>query len=320
MQPLPTSANIIPPATGWLEAANMAFIKGFLRLAFKPFMRPGVPFGIQRMVVRALSKTMLPVAAVVKQQAKQGTVPAMEVISPKRTQAQGKAGAILYLHGGALCLGSPATHRSLTTRLAQTSGMTVYVVDYRKVPEHPYPAAPDDVQAAYHHVLGQGFSPSQVVVAGDSAGGLLCLSLAIRLKLAGATMPAGLLLLSPVTDPLSQGETHRTMANADPMIRPSWLKLGQSGYQCPPGTPENNPLMQDLTGLPPMLIQVGSQEVLLSDSTALAAHARASGVSCDIEIQTGGWHDYQLQGFFLKCARTAVERLGQQACRWVQTA
>jgi len=314
-----SSTTTLPRPSGWLEAINTAAIKGFLRIAFKPWIGPVLPVTWQRRWVAALSHTMPAVSAHIQTMPHQDEMPAIVMVSSMPlTDTDIQDGVILYVHGGAFCLGGPSSHRSLTTRLAYSSGMPVYVVDYRLAPEHPYPAGLDDIQAAYDYLLRQGYSASNIVVGGDSAGGLLTLSLALRLRAAGAPMPAGLLLLSPMTDPLMQGETLQRLARADPMITPAWLKMGWGFYQCPPGTPENNPLTQDLSGLPPMLVQAGSEEVLLSDITALVERAQHHGVACHMELQMGVWHVYQLQAFFLTSARTAIERLGQQARRWVK--
>lgn len=316
---VPSSAKIIPIAAGMLEAVNAAVIKGFLRLAFKPFVSPGVPIAWQRWLLITSSKTMPTVAARIQHMPRLDEQPAMEVVSPiDHSQAQGNAGVILYIHGGALCAGTPGTHRSLTTRLAKASGMPVYVVDYRLAPEHVHPAGPDDVENAYKYLLKQGYPAANIVVGGDSAGGMLALSLALRIRASGSPMPAGLLLLSPWLDPLLAGESQRTLTKADPMLQVNWLSMSQRMYQCPAGHPDNNPLTQDLTGLPPMLVQVGSEEILLSDSATLAERAQQFGVPCNLEVQMGAWHVYQLQGFFLQCARDAIERLGQQAQQWVK--
>lgn len=315
----PPSPSIIPPSPGWLEAINTALIKSLLRIAFKPWIGPLLSATWQRRLVAALSKTMPAVSAHIQTMPRQDALPAIEMVSSiPLADTDINAGVILYVHGGAFCLGSASSHRSLTTRLAHASGMPVYVVDYRLAPEHPYPAGLDDIQAAYDYLLRQGYSADNIVIGGDSAGGLLALSLALRLRAAGAPLPAGLLLLSPMTDPLSQGDTHRSLAKADPMITTAWLNMGWRFYQCPAGTPETNPLTHDLSGLPPMLVQAGSEEVLLSDIKALVARAQQHGVACHMELQMGVWHVYQLQAFFLQSARSAIERLGQQARLWVK--
>lgn len=315
------STTVLPPATGWLEAIATALIKGFLRMAFKPWIGPALPVTWQRRWVAALSKSMPAVPAYIQTMPHQDDMPTIEMVSAAPlSKTDVEDGVILYVHGGALCLGSPSSHRSLTTRLAHSSGMPVYVVDYRLAPEHPYPAGLDDVHAAYDYLLRQGYGPANIVVGGDSAGGLLTLSLALRLRAAGAAMPAGLLLLSPMTDPLSQGITHQTLAKADPMITTPWLEMGWRAYQCPAGTPENTPLSQDLTGLPPMLVQAGSEEVLLADIQALVEKAQQHDVFCRLELQMGVWHVYQLQAFFLTSARSAIDRLGQQAQQWIKAA
>jgi acetyl esterase/lipase len=222
----------------------------------------------------------------------------------------GAAGAILYLHGGAFCLGHAGTHRAISTRLALAADATVYVPNYRLAPEHPWPAALDDALGCYQALLEQGHRPQQIVLAGDSAGGALALAVALRLKQRQQVQPAGLLLLSPVTDPTLGGTTLRSNARIDPMLRRSWVEQGLRWYAAPAHEPAHHPLEQDLAGLPPMLIQVGEREILLSDATRLAEHASRCGVRCRLEIHAGRWHVFQLQAFYLPSIARAIRTLG----------
>jgi acetyl esterase/lipase len=217
---------------------------------------------------------------------------------------------ILYLHGGAFCLGHPGTHRAISTRLAVAADVPVYVPDYRLAPEHPYPAALDDAQACYRGLLAQGYRPAQIVLAGDSAGGALALALAWRLKQQQQPPAAGLLLLSPVTDPTLGGSTLHSHARRDPMLRQSWVRQGMRWYAAPAHEPAHSPLEHDLAGLPPMFIQVGEREILLADATRLAAHAERCGVPCQLEIHAERWHVFQLQAFQLPSAARAIRSLG----------
>lgn len=294
---------------GRLEAANAAFLRGFLRLAFRAFIGPPVgPIG-QRRWTAILSLLMPGRRGVVRSQTVVSGVP-VEVVVPRAGKAQG---ALLYLHGGAFCLGGPSTHRSITSHLAYESGMSVWVPDYRLAPEHPYPAALDDVTAAYRALLSQGHAPGSIVLAGDSAGGALVLALAISLRDRGEAMPAGLMLISPVTDPTLSGASLTEKADADPMVRRGWLAQGLQWYRCPPGTRAHAPLKTQLGGLPPMLIQVGDREILLSDATRLADHAAQCGVDCRIEIHRARWHVFHLQSFYLRSAVQALQTLARFA-------
>jgi cation diffusion facilitator CzcD-associated flavoprotein CzcO/acetyl esterase/lipase len=304
-----TGAVVVsPPADQW-ERLNVAFLRGFLRSAFRPLVGPPLPARAQRAVVGVLAPLMPGVGGPMRRRETIGAIHA-EVLEPGRP---GTVGAILYLHGGAFCLGAPATHRSITTRLAAESGMPVWVPDYRLAPEHPYPAALDDAEACYRHLLGKGVEARHIVLAGDSAGGTLALALALRLRDAGCSMPAGLMMMSPVTEPTLCAPSVAANARIDPMVRRSWVAQGIAWYACPPGVSAHRPLEADLAGLPPMLVQVGDREILLSDSLLLAEHARQCGVDCRLEVHERRWHVFHLQAFYLASAQAALRRLAEFA-------
>ncbi|AOK61183.1 alpha/beta hydrolase [Burkholderia ubonensis] len=290
---------------GALEALNAGFLRGFLRVGFRSLIGPPFGVGVQRRIVGLLSPLMPGIGGVIRYRTSAGGVPA-EVIAPKRGDA---GGAILYLHGGAFCLGGPGTHRGVTTRLADEAGMAVWTPDYRLAPEHRCPAALDDALAAYAALRTQGYAPARIVVAGDSAGGALALALAIALRDRGEPAPAALLLISPVTDASLGGDTLATRRGDDPMIRRGWLEQGLRWYHGAGAAATRGPLDVDLRGLPPMLIQAGDQEVLLSDAQRLAAHALACGVPCRLEIHAARWHVFHLQSFYLRSARDALRTL-----------
>ncbi|RQS03386.1 steryl acetyl hydrolase [Burkholderia sp. Bp9002] len=290
---------------GTLEALNAGFLRGFLRVGFRSLIGPPFGIGVQRRVVGLLAPLMPGVGGMIRYRTQAGGVPA-EVVAPKRGDS---GGAILYLHGGAFCVGGPGTHRSVTTRLADESGLAVWAPDYRLAPEHPHPAALDDALAAYAALRAQGHAPARIVVAGDSAGGALALALAIALRERGEPAPAGLLLISPVTDAALGGDTLATRRDDDPMIRRGWLEQGLRWYHGTGAATARGPLDIDLRGLPPMLIQAGDQEVLLSDSMRLADHALACGVPCRLEVHAARWHVFHLQSFYLRSAREALRTL-----------
>jgi cation diffusion facilitator CzcD-associated flavoprotein CzcO/acetyl esterase/lipase len=307
-RPLPGHAGgvVVSPPADWWERLNAAFLRGFLRTCFRPFVGP--PFGArtQRAVVGLLAPLMPGVAGVVRRREAVAGVP-VEVLGAADAGARG---AILYLHGGAFCLGGPGTHRSITSRLAIGSGMAVWVPDYRLAPEHPYPAALDDAEACYRHLLVLGIAPGRIVLAGDSAGGSIALALALRLRDAGCEMPAGLMMISPVAEPALSASSVAANARIDPMLRKGWVAQGIAWYGCPPGVTAHHPLQADLSGLPPMLVQVGDREILLSDSLLLAAHARKCGVECRLEVHEDRWHVFHLKSFYLASARAALRSLG----------
>jgi len=291
-----------PPVPG--ERLQAGFQRAFLRVCFRPLIGPPFGAGFQRTVVKLLAPLMPGVRGVRLRQERMQGVP-VEIVTPEQT---GK-GAILYLHGGAFCLGSPVTHRSITTRLAREARMDVWVPDYRLAPEHRYPAALDDAQACYQAMLASGIPAAGIVFGGDSAGASLALALVLRLRDAGQPLPAGLALASPVSDPGLSGASVAARAGIDPMVRKSWVAQGIAWYACPAQDGVHAPLTADLRGLPPMLIQVGDQEILHDDATLLTAHARECGVSCVLEEYAQRWHVFHLQAFYLRSAAHAIGRL-----------
>lgn len=307
---------IVAEPDGMLERLNANLLRGFLRFGFRSLIGPPSGVGFQRRVVGMLSLLMPGVGGVIRYRLPAGAV-TTEVVAPKRGDT---GGAILYLHGGAFCLGSPNTHRSVTTRLARESGMAVWVPDYRLAPQHPHPAALSDVLDTYATLRAQGYAPERIVVAGDSAGGALALALATALRERGEAMPAALALISPVTDVALGGETISTRSGDDPMIRRGWLEQGLRWYHGPDPAAAGGPLDTDLRSLPPMLIQVGDQEILLSDSLRLAWHANACGVRCTLEVHAGRWHVFQLQSFYLRSARDALRTLADFAAQRARAA
>ena len=219
-----------------------------------------------------------------------GGVPAI-VATPRSVPAERH---ILYLHGGGYVVGSPRTHIAMAARLARRAHAAISVIDYRLAPEHPYPAAIDDCVAAYRAII-ERTDPALVTIAGDSAGGGATLATLCALRDQGAPLPAAAYLVSPWTDLTGSGETTRTKADVDPMIDPTGLTEVGRLYagELPLDHPGVSPLYADLAGLPPLLVQAGSDEVLLSDSTRLVARARAAGVLADLDVREGMWHVYQ---------------------------
>jgi len=292
-----------------MERLQAGFQRAFLRCCFRPLIGPPFRAGAQRAIVGLLAPLMPGVAGVHCRRQRYHGVPVEILASESATPTPGRRGVILYLHGGAFCLGSPATHRSITTRLARDAGLAVWAPDYRLAPEHPYPAALDDAQTCYEALLESGVAAHEIVLAGDSAGASLALALALRLRNAGQALPAGLALVSPVADPGLDGGTVAANARIDPMVRKAWVAQGLAWYACPPREGAHAPLASALDGLPPMLVQVGDQEILHGDSTRLAAHAGRCGVSCRLEVYEERWHVFHLQAFYLRSAQDAIARL-----------
>lgn len=199
---------------------------------------------------------------------------------------------VLYLHGGAYNIGSLNTHRDLAAQISKASKIKTLLIDYRLAPEHIHPAAVEDVVIAYRWLINNGFSPKNIVIAGDSAGGGLTIAALVSLRDAYEPLPAATVCLSAWTDLELTGESITTHVHADPFLNPDWLRFMAQHYVAnhDPHTPLISPIYADLSGLPPMFIQVGSDEILLSDSTRLAQHAHMSGVDTKLEIWEKMWH------------------------------
>jgi len=219
---------------------------------------------------------------------------------------------LLYLHGGAYQIGSPATLRHLVALLSGAARARALSVDYRLAPEHPFPAAIEDALAAYRWLLASGIDPALIAVAGDSAGGGLALGALVALRDAGDPMPAGAVLLSPWTDLALTGESLRTRAAVDVMIKPEGIPETVALYLAgaDPRHPYASPLYADLRGLPPLLIHVGDAEVILHDSTRLAARASEAGVEVSLEIWDDMPHVFPAFAGLLPEADQAIERVG----------
>jgi acetyl esterase/lipase len=209
------------------------------------------------------------------------------------------AGVTLYLHGGGYALGSIDTHRELIARLARATHTRALAIDYRLAPEHPYPAALEDATTAYLWLLKQGITPSHIIIAGDSAGGGLTLATLVALRDAREPLPAGAVCISPWTDLALSGPSMYSKANVDPILTLDSSKLYADCYvgDHEPTNPLISPLYADLGGLPPLLIQVGADEILLDDATRCAAKAREAGVDVTLETWDGLFHVFQIVPF-----------------------
>jgi acetyl esterase/lipase len=233
-----------------------------------------------------------------------GGVPAEWITTPGIDRDR----VILYLHGGAYYLGSINTHRPLVAPLTSAAGMRALLPDYRLAPEYPFPGALEDAARAYRWLLSEGIAPGNIVIAGDSAGGGLALATVVSLRDEGDPLPAGVVALSPWTDLAGTGGSLRSKAGADPMFGSVEMAPTARHYvgEHDPKTPLISPLYADMSGLPPLLIQVGEDEILLDDSTRLAERARAAGVDVTLDIWEGLFHVFQVFTF-LPEARRAVK-------------
>ncbi len=225
----------------------------------------------------------------------------------------GSERVILYLHGGAYNAGSTRSHRALAANIAYAAHARALTIDYRLAPEHPYPAALVDAFSAYKWLLESGIRPEQITVTGDSAGGGLTIALLVALRERRVPMPAAAVVLSPWTDLSASGESWQENTKVDYLINRPKLKEAARLYlkNASPQTPLASPVYANLAGLPPLLIQVGSEEVLLSDSLRLAENARLSGVDVTLEVWEGMQHVWQFAASFVPEARQAIDKVGK---------
>jgi acetyl esterase/lipase len=300
-----------PPTETVTERLVAAVLRGVLRAMLRPTFRAGLPFAQQRSRLERIARLTLPARGV------SCTPTTLGGVRGERVQARGaaaSANAVLYLHGGAYCVGSPATHRAITTRLARLTGASVFAADYRLAPEHPFPAAIDDAVAAYRGLLATGLTPGGVVIAGDSAGGGLALATALRLRELGDPLPAALVLFSPWID---LGQPDRGPEPADEvMVSLPWVNECALAYLGgrDAGDPLASPINGDLRGLPPVLVQVGQDEILLQDSRRLHAALVAAAVDVALQEYPRRWHVFQSNAGVLADADRALASAADFIC------
>lgn len=220
--------------------------------------------------------------------------------------------ALLYLHGGGYNFGSMANYRELGSRLAVSCGSRVLLPGYRLAPEHPYPAAVEDAVACYQWLLDQQLPPGRIAVAGDSAGGGLALSLLLKLKEDGLPLPAAAVCISPWADLSCRGESYEKLCDVDPLLTRGVLQGCAERYARGEDVADRlmSPVHGDCSGLPPLLIQVGSDEILLSDSERVYEAARAAGVDARLIVLEDLWHVVHLFATAVPEARTAIAEIG----------
>lgn len=213
-----------------------------------------------------------------------------------RASGADAARAVLYLHGGGFSLGSHESHGELIARIARACGIQVLAADYRLAPEHPFPAAVEDATAVWRWLRDDLRLPAgRLAVVGDSAGGGLALSLLVALRDAGEDLPAGVVVMSPWTDLTLSGASLMSRVDADPVLDPALLRSLADRYLAgaDPRSPLASPLLADLSGLPPLLIQVGTEEILFDDAERLAERAEAAGVDVTLQVTQGAPHVFQ---------------------------
>jgi epsilon-lactone hydrolase len=221
---------------------------------------------------------------------------------------------LLYFHGGGYCSGSILSHRRLVTEAGRAAGMRTLAIDYRLAPEHPYPAAHQDALAAWRFLRRQGIAAAGITVGGDSAGGNLTLGLISRLRAADEALPACAWLLSPWTDLTMSGATLATKDAVDPLIHKAYLEELAAAYAPAPlerQDPLVSPLFADLTGFPPVMIQVGSAETLLADATRLVEAAGSADVDVTLQVWPQMIHAWPLWNAHLADGRRALVEAGR---------
>lgn len=221
--------------------------------------------------------------------------------------------AMLYLHGGGYVFGSLKSHAGMAGEVARAARCQVLQLDYRRAPEHPFPAALEDATAAYRWLLERGFAARNIAIAGDSAGGGLVLCTLVNCKDHELPLAGAAVCLSPWVDLELTGESYRTREHVDPLVQRKVVNEVTQHYLngADPRTPTASPIHADLTGFPPLLIQVGEREVLYSDSEALANKANALGLDVTFEEWPDMVHVWHLHYPRLSTGREAIERIGQ---------
>jgi len=263
----------------------------------------------QRATFEALTSRFKLAEDVRCQRVNPGGVPAEWITTPEAADER----VIYCLHGGGYTLGSINTHREMISRISRAARARALAIDYRLAPENPFPAAVEDCTAAYRWLLSTGVDPARLVIVGDSAGGGLTVATLVALRDAGEPLPAAAVCLSPWVDLELLGESMTTKAEIDPMLLREvglqWAKayLGDAH----PRTPLAAPLHADLTGLPPLLIQVGTAETLLDDSIRLAERAKSAGVDVALEVWDDMIHVWQFFAARLPEGQQAIDRIGE---------
>ena len=218
----------------------------------------------------------------------------------------------MFIHGGGYYRGSIAATRATVARISAEAKVRCLSIEYRLAPEHPFPAAVDDTYTAYNWLLKEGINPKNIIVSGQSAGGGLCLALLLKIKENNGFQPKGAVAISPWTDLSQSGKTMITNANIDPVISKQYLDRMANLYlsKTPNISPLASPLYGDLSGLPPMLVQVGSAETMLDDSKRFVERAKEAKVDVQIEVWEDMFHGWHGSAHILKEAEEAIKSIG----------
>jgi acetyl esterase/lipase len=300
------SAEFAP--RGGRERLTALLFRSAVRLTLKPALSPKIPIPQQRWWLKRLTSMSRPGRRATIRADVVGGVSGEWVRAAPAAAKGAASAAILYLHGGAYCIGSPATHRAATARLARATGLPVFAADYRLAPEHPFPAAVDDAVSVYRALLAVG----PVIVAGDSAGGGLAVATALAVRQSQIRPPAALVLFSPWVDLTTSLLTDEAAAH-EAVLSPAWLRACARHYLAggDPMAPLASPIYEDLRGLPRTLIQVGSDELLYGDAVRIHDALVSGGVAVRCEIVAAVWHGFHLHAGLLPAANAAIDRAGR---------
>jgi len=301
-----------------------AIFRGFLRAFVKPCFSDRFSLAFRRKWIKVVGKTLpkakdvhfqedslagrRTVLAMPSQRARELAENTNEVNNGKQPQH------ILYLHGGGFVFDGNSTHIGFCGHLANVCAAAVWMLDYRLAPEHPFPAALDDAVAAYKALLARGISAAQITIAGDSAGGNLALSCVLALQNEGLEQPANLVLISPWLDLTCNSQSYNANAQIDPMLQVSGLTISAADYLAGqnPKQPLASPLFataDELRKIPPTLIQVGSDEILLDDSLKFAAKLLDLQIEHKLTVAPDMWHIYPLHASQFSASKNAIAEI-----------
>lgn len=283
-------------------------MKAVTRRTVRPLLNPAVPLRLQRNGLAVLAKSAIKPRGVDYAAAE---VSGVRCLTAKcRVKKPAKDAVVMYLHGGAYCVGTPAVYQALLGRLSLGVGCEVIAPDYRLAPEHPFPAAIDDAVSVYN-VLREQYV--RVYVMGDSAGGGLSLAMTLALREQSTVLPDKLVLLSPWLDLTCSSPSHDQYKRSDAVLTAAWLRwCGQHYRGVLPETHAGcSPLFADVSGLPPTLIQVGEDEILFNDAESLTERLQAAQVDVVCTVYSGMWHVFQAQAGVVPEATQAVRSIAE---------
>ena len=288
------SARIIRAITGW-------YVKGI--------DAPKADPSAYRRRLDLLGKLLIPAFGVSSETTTVAGVHC-EWLTPKETTP---SKVMLYLHGGGYAMGSADSHRQFVGHIARAGQVRALVPEYRLAPEHKFPAGLNDCVSVYRALLADGVEPGDIIMAGDSAGGGLVVATLLNLRDAGDPLPDSALLFSPLLDGTRSGQSMQTRRDLDPWFTPEGIDVVFQHY-CEPEQlidPLVSPVLGDMSGIPPLFIQVGDYEILLSDSERLAALQRDAGGEVEIEVWPGMWHVFPFNIHKMPESRRAIRRIGE---------